>query len=331
MERTAHGNWINRVYESGPAEHIACILSTLPKCNICLSMKNLSVCRQCFCAWGCELHPSIPEHYCEEVARGRIEKMNIRRGLPPVLLEGDVPNTPLVAWDDYFRQKMIPIHRDHPSFGLAHAITQDSLSAPMTIVSCLRNFISPPLRMDQSLVICFVGADLGEIYRNSRATEEILHWLHLSKLTLVFVGPDVPQSLSGQSAPLICCPSCQAKKRTRTCVYSSTLFHEAIHVIPKPDLCICQNSGLHDTKLYSEWQQSVQTMLHAVPVAIFTSYTEKERIADVAALESYGANVVHSGLNLFRSPIVEDDPSSPGLVFQSNHSVTVIDNRAKKR
>jgi hypothetical protein len=100
-------------------------------------------------------------------------------------------------------------------------------------------------------------------------------------------------------------------------------------LFPKPDICICLNSGLHETKLYPDWRKSAEAMLQLVPIAIFTSYTENERIADVAALEAWGANVVHSGLNVFRSPIVEDDPSSVGGVFQVNHSVTVIDNRKK--
>jgi hypothetical protein len=89
-------------------------------------------------------------HHCKEVAQGRIIKMNIRRGLEPILVDGDVPCVPLFAWEDYFRQKMIvSISRDHATFWLAEAITQDGLSAPMTIIYCLQNCISPPFLMEQ--------------------------------------------------------------------------------------------------------------------------------------------------------------------------------------
>ncbi len=323
------GSWTERIEMTGASTRIGTLLSCLPKCNTCLKTRDLKTCYECFSAWGCRDH-AVEEHNCNQVRVGRLVNMFIVKGYEPVLVEGDVPATaPLVSWVDYWKQKpIVGLSKDHSMFPVATMITEDALSSPMTIVSCLRR-LSPPLDFGEHLVIHFVGSDLGEIYKHARGMEEVMHWVGAQHMTVVFVGPDIPKSLDGQSGPLQCCPSCCAKKRTRTASYATGLYHNVISKLPRPHVCFVQNSGVHDTKLYPEWQHSVDVMIDMRIVLIFTSYTEGERNLDAAFLERRGGKVIHSALNEFRTPIVMDDPALPGCVFQSSQSVTLFDNRSR--
>jgi hypothetical protein len=327
---TLAGSWTERIAQTGASSRLGTLLSCLPKCNTCLKTTELRTCQECFCAWGCRDH-TVGEHNCNQIRVGRLVNMFIVKGYEPVLVEGDVPATaPLVSWQDYWKQKpLVGLSKDHFMFPVATMITEDSLSSPMTIVSCVRR-LHPPFDFGENLVIHFVGSDLGEIYKHARGMEEVMHWLGVQHLTVVFVGPDIPKNLDGQSGPLQCCPSCSAKRRTRTASYATGLYHDVISKLPRPHVCFVQNSsGVHNTKLYPDWQHSVDMMIEMAVVAIFTSYTEGERVLDAAVLELRGGKVVHSALNEFRTPIVMDDPALPGRVFQSNQSVTLLDNRRK--
>ncbi len=321
--------WMGRVTQTGARSHLADILGALPRCNTCLKTTGLKTCQNCFCAWGCDDH-TIGEHSCAQVGTGRLVNMYILQGLEPVLVEGDVAaNAALASWADYWKQKPIStLPNDHKMFPVATMITEDALSPAMTIVSCVRR-LNPPLDFGKNLVIHFVGSDLGEIHKHARGMEEVMHWLGAEHMTMVFVGPDIPVNLNGESAPMQCCPSCCEKKRTRTGRYATGLYHDLVSTLPKPHVCFAQNSGVHDVKLYPNWLRSVDMMVEMETVAIFTSYTEGERQQDTAVLKQRGAHVLHSAVNEFRTPVVMDDPGVPGSTFQSSHSLTVLDNRKR--
>jgi splicing suppressor protein 51 len=250
--------------------------------------------------------------------------MGINARFPPVLVEGSVsaelslrgPSREGMA--GFLRDRPCPFVENFPEsmVGLASWITFDAVHIPMTCLAAYHRFGLDLTK--KNIVIYLVGGEMQELMRIGASWEELFHWLpECKKLTVVYVGPFI-QEMETVENP--CCPSCVADGRRRFQVMKNKLLQDVFHELPRPDLAIACNAGIHDRAAYPDWEEAVELLLEEEIPCVFTSYTAEESMLDCHVVEELGGRFKWGWeKNPWRSPIALLDPEDETLPFYSSH------------
>ncbi|KAJ3653914.1 hypothetical protein Zmor_013139 [Zophobas morio] len=158
--------------------------------------------------------------------------------------------------------------------------------------------------------------------------EYLSHWVFNLKAAKVFlIGPEVNKEETATIT--LKCAECKAKNFVGTVVKIKGLYHDHVNYIPRPDLIVCFNSGLHefmDSK-GDTWKKSIPKLVgfRGVPTML-TAYTETELKKDVGRFkESHINYIVTPQRNPFSSlrPNRNWEEGSEPVFYQSGYVAIV--------
>ncbi|KAJ7154080.1 hypothetical protein C8R46DRAFT_1118649 [Mycena filopes] len=208
-----------------------------------------------------------------------------------------------LTWADAFQNQLeseFPAARG--DFNVWMRRMSESLSLPMTALYGLEllettlNWMNKPV-----LTIHVIGAGLKELY-HAISFETLLHRLpNLKRVEVVLCGPRLESQLDQNDFhgrnPLICCPDCESRGRTRCNEYYDMHYEDLPTALGAryrlPDLAIAFNSGVSEPALREDWRRTSNSSSR--------SFTHPEAVADNVLLAAAGAQLV-PGLGPCRNP-----------------------------
>ncbi|KAG0648277.1 Zinc finger MYND domain-containing 17 [Hyphodiscus hymeniophilus] len=185
---------------------------------------------------------------------------------------------------------------DNANMSSALIAATDELCLFLTIIAALE---ATHLATKPNITLHLVGANAVEL-GSLMLFEELLHLLPtLQNLHVVFVGPELPRSVSGEdeSTPLDCCPECTGLKRTRSLAMTTCAYHDyaAREGYQAPDLAVAFQTG-HALEEIASWAPTIRYLAReARHPTVFTTFNEHEMLSELAGLKTLGARFIVEG------------------------------------
>lgn len=328
-------------------------------CIICFSTPRLNksvilkACQSCGISAHCTSRQCIDEFskyhtldICERKYIGRAALVMVDQFQHPPFINCQTRISSLAFpsdWSEYFRDKLndfeSPFIPQFLSLPPVLAMVSECLSLPLTILFGLhKTYSNAEINVMKYMEIHVIGAGINDIEGANTRCHELLHWLpELRHLSVVFIGPDLPNSEERGIAGILC-KACIHHNCSFSTRYCRSLYHQQTLVtIENATIAIACHSGLHEIINVFDPAQSIQGGLQAqwlptikifsesnIPV-IFTSYTTDEMAEDVTVLRNQGLTiVVEPIINPFRGLFPRSDPMTDSEFFYTNMAVCVV-------
>ncbi|XP_063224487.1 putative protein MSS51 homolog, mitochondrial [Bacillus rossius redtenbacheri] len=173
------------------------------------------------------------------------------------------------------------------------ALASESLTCPLSLLYCLENRFSK-----NKLILHVVGASVFEL-TFVHAWESVLHWIPcISSLCIVFIGPEVAESMKCKCVSNVLCQKCTEKGGVMITKFYRSFYHEYVNskFFEMPDVVLVFNCGLHENEGtgHDTWKESVPYLVGYEDVyLLISSYTEVEAEKDLDRLNHSKAKATH--------------------------------------
>lgn len=168
---------------------------------------------------------------------------------------------------------------------IRHVLKSEIMSPGATIAYTIK--MSCFSQSHHDIIIHVVGAAAPEATMDWTIISEIIFHTtpNITNITYILIGPEVFDTFSN----LNLCNTCRDKQRTFDIKIFKRLYHDIVDDIPKANLIILFNCGLHEfeNQECDDWKNSIKHLLkhRNIPLAL-TSYTKEEMIKDLQTLRS---------------------------------------------
>lgn len=319
----------------------------LPACAVCHSRNVVKTCLKCMCVVYCgeEHWKSDKDNHNRQCITYQLNfKINLflNQGgtLPNIAINkinDDIENLPdslheiITLFDANSKKRVL-------NCSLAEVATLDSLlSESLDVVGILFYVfkkIHPSLTRTlpkTTMVLHIIGANRVESQKKWDCISEILfHWYkNLVSIDFVLIGPELDDEFFDFDYNL--CEYCVSERKFSRKTHRA-FYHDIIEEVPKPDLVLALNCGLHefaDTE-YDTWKGTLPVLLHypQVPLVI-TSYTENEMENDLNRIKDLKGGryeyVLENELNEYSSSRpLRDWASEKEPFYYHNRFVSII-------
>lgn len=318
-------------------------------CAVCFSKENLTDCRNCLNVSYCSTHHeelSRNAHLlickslklCMDVDRYLLKKItypnfNKNFGKALDLFPKDIQSLMKNYFNEVANESNLD---DHVEF-----ILKTEIIAPGATILYALEKTGIRKSSKNKLVIHLAGASSMEVFLDWQVISEFLfHWLDdVTVLDWIFVGPEMFElPIKEHQNYSEFCQSCSANSKTFFLNVHNAKYHEVVDIIPKPDLVVAFNSGLHEFEGQDcdSWTESIPSLLKYSDIPlVLTAYTKSEITQDlnrVMHLPGVKLQVVLNELNPFASmrslrDWTSDDTIVPS-VFYVNGFISIV-KRAK--
>ncbi|XP_050309619.1 uncharacterized protein LOC126745694 [Anthonomus grandis grandis] len=180
-----------------------------------------------------------------------------------------------------------------------------------------------------------VGAASFESTLNWATIVEIFfHWIHnLESLNINLIGPELDDSPNQfEDLKSFLCEECRDTRNIIGPIFHKNFYHELVNDLPKPDLVVAFNSGLHEffNSGSDTWENSLTSLAKYVGVPlVFTAYTEEEIFKDLEVLKQAMDNIkiIHGPCqNQFRNvkPLRDWENQKVPIYYINNYVCAVM-------
>lgn len=285
-------------------------------CAVCFSKENLIDCCNCLSVSYCDAahlqqHQEIHEKNCEQLKLCMDVDVYLfnKRECPNFFWMFEEINL------EVFPKDLVSLMRDYAyeecgkknnlSNCVEYVLRSEVVAPAATMLYAIKKTkgLDP---LPEDLVVHLVGASQYESCCNWLIISEFFfHCLKgLKRISWVLIGPEVLEENYGLKEEF--CESCKKVGKSSTITAHRTMYHDFLidNSIPKPDLIVAFNSGLHEFESQDcdTWKESISCLLKFEVPLVLTAYTESEIVQDVGRLRAVGGKDVEAVLESQKNP-----------------------------
>lgn len=276
---------------------VECQMFMYPRvCAVCFSVVNLFPCAQCLSVCYCSnkhqiKHRELHEKFCKDFKLSLDMDCYFYHHSPKDVLRVKVVDMGLKETLKSLTDVLDLNQPSEYSSYLNYIHNCDQILSGLTVLYALEmtGMLTSHKLLQKTLVLHIVGANSFELSLNWTLIIEIfVHWIfNLELVDITFIGPeleDIPQ-LETNVKKHLCDNSLLKEEEIDINIHlHKCCYHEVANNLPKPDLVVAFNSGLHEfcDSTNDTWQNSVSSLsTHTDVPLMLTAYTFDEITKDV--------------------------------------------------